>query len=388
MALVNFTCDGINTQIPCLKEDKMKDICNKYIEKINKNIDSLSFLYLGKKINFELTFYEQANSLDNQRQEMNILVSIINEEDSNESILYNNFDIKNKKRFLKIKYHKKSIYCSTLLNDGRFATCSYDKSIIIYNKITFKPDITINEHTGSVNYILALKSGLLASCSNDFTIKIYNIKRNNYTVLQTLNDHNEWVQKIIELRNGKLVSCADDNSFIIYSKDDNNKYKKELQVNVGELCQNIIQTKENELCYLKYNNHIIGFFDLISRKTTNTISDYRLWDHTYFYMITEYLLLVSGNNKFFLINVNQHEIIRTIDDPGSEIFSCLHLNRNMILTGDYKGRIKQWKIEGDNLKLISTKENAQEHCVSSLMKLGNGFILSCCFENGGVTIWQ
>ena len=105
-------------------------------------------------------------------------------------------------------------------------------------------------------------------------------------------------------------------------------------------------------------------------------------------MITKDLLLVSGKGEFFSINVNHHEVIRKINDPDSDFFSCLHLNGNMILIGDYKGRIKQWKIEGDNVKLISTKENAQDRCVSSLMKFGKGFILSSSFENGGVTIWQ
>ena len=34
------------------------------------------------------------------------------------------------------------------------------------------------------------------------------------------------------------------------------------------------------------------------------------------------------------------------------------LNENILLTGDYNKRIIQWKIEGDNLQLISKKENA------------------------------
>ena len=32
------------------------------------------------------------------------------------------------------------------------------------------------------------------------------------------------------------------------------------------------------------------------------------------------------------------------------------LNKNMILTGDWEEKIKQWKIKGDNLVLISQKE--------------------------------
>ena len=54
--------------------------------------------------------------------------------DDNE-VLKNNLDIN-----LKCKYHSDSIMSSTALNDGRFATCSSDKSIIIYNNKPFKPD--------------------------------------------------------------------------------------------------------------------------------------------------------------------------------------------------------------------------------------------------------
>ena len=43
----------------------MSDICNKFVSKIDKKINSLLFLYNGKdQINYELTFYEHANSLD------------------------------------------------------------------------------------------------------------------------------------------------------------------------------------------------------------------------------------------------------------------------------------------------------------------------------------
>ena len=38
------------------KEDKMKDICNRFATKANININSLLFVYNGNKINYELTF--------------------------------------------------------------------------------------------------------------------------------------------------------------------------------------------------------------------------------------------------------------------------------------------------------------------------------------------
>ena len=74
MAKVIFNFNGIETIIQCSKEDKMKNICNKYTSKINININLLLFIYSGNTINFELSFKDQANSIDRERNIMNILV--------------------------------------------------------------------------------------------------------------------------------------------------------------------------------------------------------------------------------------------------------------------------------------------------------------------------
>ena len=269
MALVNFKFDGIKLTIKCIKEDKMKNICAKFASKIDEEINSLYFLYNGKELNNELTFYEQANELDRQRLEMNILAksskdyyelkcpkcgydlenfkafkdlmeykkninnmlnelksqiesikineietienkkgiykylineiinriqnkNILNIENKNNTLeknpdnIYDNFDIELKKPILKIKAHKEAIWCAIALNDGRFATCSKDGTIMIYNYKTGRPDLIIKEHNDCVYYILQLSSGNLASCSKDTTIKIFNIKNNNYKIIQKI----------------------------------------------------------------------------------------------------------------------------------------------------------------------------------------------------------
>ena len=402
MAKVNFSFDGIKTEIQCLKEDKMKNICIKYASKIDKDINSLYFLYNGNKINYELTYYKQANSIDKRRLEMNILVFIngdlnlkkelkqnINRQNSDN--LYDNFDIMVKKPILIINVHKNSICCSTVLNDGRIATSSYDKSIIIYNNKTFKPDLIIKEHTGPVYYILLLSSGMLASCSNDKTIKIFNIKNNNYEVLQTLNYHKYSVFKIIELRNKKLVSCSSDSSIIVYSKYNNNKYTKDYQISTNGSSHCVIQTKDNEICYYENNKYSICFFDLLERKIINNINKIIFINvghgYNFFNMITKDLLLITGTDKLYIINVIQHNLIRIINVPDSWYInvSCM-LNKNTILTGGSNGKIKQWRIEKDNLKLISTKENAHHENIFSIIKLGDGHILSGS-EEGIIKIW-
>ena len=73
-AKIIFNLEGIKMTIQCSQEDKIKDICQKYATKINSNINSLLFLYGGNQINMELKFKEQANSMDINNNEMNVLV--------------------------------------------------------------------------------------------------------------------------------------------------------------------------------------------------------------------------------------------------------------------------------------------------------------------------
>ena len=376
MALVNFTYEGIKTTISCLKEDKMKIICNKFTSKIQKNINSLYFVYDGNKINYELTFYEQANSSDRLRLEMNILVYKIN--GSNELIfpgidynLHNNFNVQ-----FRLQYHKDTILCATVLKDGRFATCSADESIIIYDNKTFKPDLIIKEHNGGITYIFQLSTGMLATCSKDRTIKIFYIKNNNYDVFQILNNHKESVNKIIELNNKKLVSCSADSSVIFYSNN-KDKYIQEFQINTDKSCWCLIQTKDNEICYYISGGSIF-FYKLIDKRIIKRIDLFLIANgYNFMNMITKDLLLITGEGKISIINVNKYNIVRTIHESDSVYInvSC-SLNKNIILTGDYVGTIKLWKLEDDNLKLISKKLKAHDKGIFALIKLNNGHILS------------
>ena len=104
-------------------------------------------------------------------------------------------------------------------------------------------------------------------------------------------------------------------------------------------------------------------------------------------MISKDLLLITGYNKISIINVNSYNLIKTINVDNSRwINAVCILNKDMILTGDDNKRIIQWKIDNDNLKLISIKENAHENKINTLSKLGNSFILSCSGDNS-VKIW-
>ena len=83
-AKVIFTLNAENISIQCSKESKMKDICQKFVSKVNKNLNFFIYLYEGIQVNLELTFKEQATPFDLNNSQMKILVY----ENKNDNIIY------------------------------------------------------------------------------------------------------------------------------------------------------------------------------------------------------------------------------------------------------------------------------------------------------------
>ena len=69
---VIFTLDGIDLSIQCNENDIMKDICQKYVNKIKRNINTLVFIYGGSQLNFNLKYKDIIT--DKESKEMKVLV--------------------------------------------------------------------------------------------------------------------------------------------------------------------------------------------------------------------------------------------------------------------------------------------------------------------------
>ena len=343
--------------------------------------------------NYEDIIKEKDQTIKELKEKIRILEAQLNIKNEQEFNAYNNFKIDFKNEIYKLNFHTSNVNCLAVLNDGRLVSGSDDKNIIIYNKTTFNPDLIIKEHKSYINSLTNLSSGILASCSYDNTIKLFSIKENNYETLQTLNYHIKPVYKIIEINseNCNLVSCSGDKSIIFYYKDNSN-YQQDYKITVNSECRSITQTKENEICFLellflnmKFN---ISFYDLNQRKIKSSISNICTSGSLgTFNMITKDLLAIGGKNEISIINVNQYNIIRKVEVPNSNWnFGFCMINKDIFLTSDSKGIIRQWKIEGNNLILISKKEKAHDNEIYALIKIGNGHIASAS-SDFSIKIW-
>ena len=87
MFKVIFIYNGKDNMIQCNKNDKMKSIFQKYVNKIEKDINSIYFLYGGNNINDgELTLEQTANNLDKKNNEIKIIVNDIDSSSSNKNL--------------------------------------------------------------------------------------------------------------------------------------------------------------------------------------------------------------------------------------------------------------------------------------------------------------
>ena len=170
-AKVTFTLDGINLTIQCTPEDKIKDICNKYATKIDDNINSLIFLYGGNQMNMELSFKEQANSIDRNNKEMRVLVY------KNETE-----DIVCPKCGEKIKFNTDKIN-EIILNNNKIK-----ESI---NGIKFNIENLINISTNNIVSMQLKNINVIINAINE------DINKNNNKLKSLLNDVNDMSNKNI-----------------------------------------------------------------------------------------------------------------------------------------------------------------------------------------------
>ena len=115
--------------------------------------------------------------------------------------------------------HNTQIYSLLILQDGRIASCSGDKTIKIFDpKNNFNTDIILKGHLNTVTHISQAKNEKILSCSFDYCIKIWNISKNSGGCEYTIkNAHNDVIRKVIPISHERIASCSDDFTVKIWS---------------------------------------------------------------------------------------------------------------------------------------------------------------------------
>ena len=258
-ATVIFNLEGIDVKIHCSKEDKMEGICQKYANKIKKNLNSLSFVYGGNYPNFQLCFKDQANLLDKEKNEMKILVF---QNETNELTCPKCGEVinLNKEKINDIKSSINNI--NDILRGAKF---------IIENIIKISSVDSINVQLKNVNLIFNTLSEDIKKLNRKFDdlINVNNINKElnvgNYIIAE-INVKDEDINKDIKILNsyeeflrtnpGKLIVCND------FKNEDEIK-KSEIYINDEKIPFNYYhQFKSRGKYIIKYffKNHMENAF--------------------------------------------------------------------------------------------------------------------------------
>jgi surface protein len=270
----------------------MKDICQKLATKIERNVNSLVFLYGGSNLNFQLSFKDQANIIDKERNEMKVLV-YKNESDElscpkcGEKINLNTEKINDIKS--SIKNIDDTIRGAKLMIESIIKICTMD---------------VVNVQLKNVNLIFNTLNEDIKKLTKKFD-DLLNVKEINFDnyIIAEIDIKDEDVNKNIKILGS---------------------YEEFFRANPGKLLEDNIFKNEDEIkkCEIKINNEIIPFnyYHQFKSKGKYTIK-YSFKNNL------KCTCLMFGDCKL-LTNINLSNFnTNNVTDMGHMFYGCSSLNK-------------------------------------------------------------
>ena len=126
----------------------------------------------------------------------------------------------NIKLFKTINAHSQIVTSFLLLQDKRFASCSSDSTIKVYNSTSFTIELNIIGHHSPVYYLSQLENGILISSSEDRSARLWELAKTSYRCIHVIKDPNlGQVFQMIPISNNRLASFANDNIIKIWRSE-------------------------------------------------------------------------------------------------------------------------------------------------------------------------
>jgi len=331
MAEVEFIYKGISINIVCNKNEKMKDICGRFINEAKANKNLIYYLYNGSKINEELTL---ENIINNRNiNKIKILANLINEEIRN-SILIKSKDIicpecKENIR-IKIEDYKIKLYeCKNNHTINNIFLEKYeDTQYIDISKIICeicKEKNKGNAHDNIFYRCTKCKINLCPLCKSkhDKSHNIINYDLKDYIC----EEHNElYIEYCLECKKNICLSCENNHKnheTIFYKnimrdknelKNDINEYKKEIDIfnyNIDYIINKLKKVKENMIIYYNIFKKMIDNYEIRNRN----------------YTILKNLNEINNNIIRDIKEINK-------DEMNDKIYKILNLYNKMIFSND------------------------------------------------------
>ena len=138
--------------------------------------------------------------------------------------------------------HKSCVYSVIVLKDGQIASCSYDKTIKIFDPKTLRCKLNYKKFYDGILSICQLDNGKLVTSSH--IIEVFDYKNHSKEKVD-VNSYS-WHNKVITLTNKRFATCSEDRKIEIFSQEPPYKCIKKLKGH-SHYVRSIIQLKDKEI---------------------------------------------------------------------------------------------------------------------------------------------
>ena len=348
-----FAYEGINIPIHCKTYDKMENIIDRFLGKIEKKEDNLIFSYGGGQLKKEKTFLEQANFYDKIRLKMNIVVNDndFDNDEKKEMISKDTIcseckentliDIKD---YFKLNFHG----CKNNHNINDMFLYKYDETQKIdLNEIVCDICKKVNKTKDNEFYICyTCKNNICKKCKS---IHDKNNKNKNHIIIDydkknyICKKHNKPFNKYCKKCNEDIcISCENDHkNHEIFDFKKNIIDKNELLVIKDELKKSIDNLKHKINIIIELFQRKLCFLDIYYKISNDIIDNYDMNNKNYYKLIN--IKNIKNNNEMIIRDINNiintNNIFEFYKFPNDE----LSYNNGEIYIGELNNGLKNGK---------------------------------------------
>ena len=285
--------------------------------------------------------------------------------------------------------HSRTIYSLLKLHDGRIATGSEDKSIIITSLSIetkqWNQDIKRNNaHDDRIFSFCQMNThnnNLLISCSGDATIKAWELTNKSLEQRYTLLGHNSIIWNVILIHDTLLFSCSLDHTLKIWEN-----IQLQTSIDFGTSINSIMKLRKKEIIIVCCNSLIIYVYDIISYRTLNHIRGYYAFYSSHMAEISDDIIAISSYTKGFplvIIDINTCCIIKEIMFKGNICSSLCCLDNRSFLYVDNDVLIQ---ISSEQYEIMLNLEHEIDINGYSGIIIKDGQYLITTNEHNGISI--
>ena len=342
---------------------------------LNSSINIYNCEY-SNNINEVIRYYKEYVITEEKKEFYKIIdfsIEPIKERTTNNDILYN------MKEVHEIKEHTSYINSLLLLKDKTVASCSNDKTILIYNPSRDYQCIRkYQRHRSKVLSICELDDGTIVSCSEDKSICI-----GSHIIP---NAHRNTINQVLTLPNNRIASCSEDGWIKIWKSDPpySNIPIHAIQNN-GDI-RSMLYIKERDLLMAISDDYSLNLVSLSTFQYVTIMLDVYCCNANGMYLIDRDKVIVGESNKIIIIDINKCIIETEIEDLQFGIVTCflkLRDNKTLIF-GNNCGHLFKFDL---NTKEYSLLKHYHKREILCLLKIDDETFLSSSFDCT-IKVWK